>query len=1131
MSTLGGSKVRTSARWRWVLLVTMLATTPHFACGQNDASRQAQQLTAQGNELLRKGNVVRAEVLFKRALAIEERALGPEHVDVAGSLNNLAVLYQNQHRDTDAEALYKRALAILEKVHGPDDPDIATILVSIATIYRNQGRYADAVPLNIRALAIQEKVLGPYNPDIATSLINLAELYRSLSRNADAMPLNIRALAIQEKVLGPDSPDVAETLTNLAALYLDQRRYVDSEPLFKRALAILEKVRGPDDPDIAASLNNLAMMYDEQGRHAFAEPLYKRALEIVEKALGPDNPGVAHGLNNLASAYFDQGRYFVAEPLFKRALAIQEKALGPDHPDVATSLNNLASVYDEQGRYADSEPRYQRALAILEKTLGPDHPNVAKSIINLAAKYSRQGRYADAEKLCKRAQSILEKAFGPDHPDVAASLNNLAWVYHEQGRYADAEKLCKRAQSILEKAFGPDHLEVATSLSDLAEIDRAQGRYDVAEPLYNRALAISEKALGSNHPSIATILHNLALLYRTEGRYADAEPLYKRALAIWEKVLGPDHPDVALSLGDLSWSYYRQNRYRDALQESRRAIAISTGRALQSASSASASGESEQRSVRNYYLQHVAIALALAGEDPRLSQSLEAEAFEAAQWAAGSAAGKALSQAVVRFASGKDSLAGLVRTRQDAVNQWQAADKSLLALLSKPEAEHSPQGEAELRQNLQDLDARLKSMDEAIANNFPAYAELSSPRTVKLSDAQALLAPDEAMLVYTVTDDATYLWTLRGDRSAATKIKIGAKALFDEVQALRLLLDLKQNKARRPFDVERSYALYQKILVPAAPLLEGVGHVIVVLDGALQSLPLGVLVTGPVKAIKDLADYRKVPWFARDHAVTVLPTVSSLRALRQFAKPTAAPHPFVGIGDPVLSEPPQCHQGVAVASLFRGATGDLEAIRKLCSLPEAKEELEALARAEGSPGKDLYLANQATKPKVKSLPLATYRVVAFATHGLVAGDIKNLAEPALVLTPPSAPKDDDDGLLTASDVTQLKLDADWVILSACNTAADDAPGAEGLSGLAKAFFYAGARALLVSHWTVDSTAAAELTVHTLDALRKDKDHRFGRAEALRRAEMAMLDNAALDMAHPMAWAPFSLLGEGSRAVR
>lgn len=342
------------------------------------------------------------------------------------------------------------------------------------------------------------------------------------------------------------------------------------------------------------------------------------------------------------------------------------------------------------------------------------------------------------------------------------------------------------------------------------------------------------------------------------------------------------------------------------------------------------------------------------------------------------------------------------------------------------------------------------------------------------------------------------------------------------------------------FDATAAHALYARILAPVAALLQGARHLFVVPDGALQSLPVGVLLTDlPSRPLASFADYRAAPWLAKRYATTVLPAVSSLRALRRFVRATAAPQPFLGIGDPALTDPPpdsggapRRGRGAAVrpAGLFRGGTADLAQVRELPSLPETADELAALARATGAAPTDLVLRQGATETAVRrELPLGRYRILAFATHGLLAGELTGLAEPALVLTPPageSAPAEAD-GLLTASEIaSSLKLDADWVILSACNTAASDGtPGAEGLSGLAKAFFYAGARSLLVSHWMVASQATVKLTTRMLREL--ERHPRLGRAEAQRRAMLSLLnDPEEPALAHPMFWAPFVVVGEG-----
>lgn len=203
-------------------------------------------------------------------------------------------------------------------------------------------------------------------------------------------------------------------------------------------------------------------------------------------------------------------------------------------------------------------------------------------------------------------------------------------------------------------------------------------------------------------------------------------------------------------------------------------------------------------------------------------------------------------------------------------------------------------------------------------------------------------------------------------------------------------------------------------------------------------------------------------------------------------------------------------------------------MRALCPLPDTAHELKCVANSLGATDAQVVTGVHATETAVKAAPLDRYRIIHFATHGMLAGEVKALAkigaEPALVLTPPATASDADDGLLTASEIAQLKLNADWVILSACNTAAGSANATDSLSGLARAFFYAGARALLVSHWEVYSDAAVKLTTTAFAEIKADPT--LGRAEAMRRSMVALIERGAHLEAHPTYWAPFIVVGNG-----
>jgi tetratricopeptide (TPR) repeat protein len=265
---------------------------------------------------------------------------------------------------SEAEDSLTLALAIRERELAADSLDVAECLYLLGRLYQNQGRYEEAEPLHHRSLDIREIALGPGHPDVASSLNSLATLYHDQGHYAKAEPLYRRSLPIDEKVLGPEHPRVATTVNNLATLYEAQGKDAEAEPLYRRGLAIREKVLGSKHPLVADSLNSLATLYKAQGKYAGAEPLYRRSLSIREKVLGPGHPHVADSLNNLALLYEAQGKYADADPLCRRSLAIREKVLGPEHPLLATSLKNYAILLQKIGRNSEAEQMLARARAI-----------------------------------------------------------------------------------------------------------------------------------------------------------------------------------------------------------------------------------------------------------------------------------------------------------------------------------------------------------------------------------------------------------------------------------------------------------------------------------------------------------------------------------------------------------------------------------------------------------------------------------------------------------------------------------------------------------------------------------------------------------------------------------------------
>jgi CHAT domain-containing protein len=266
---------------------------------------------------------------------------------------------------------------------------------------------------------------------------------------------------------------------------------------------------------------------------------------------------------------------------------------------------------------------------------------------------------------------------------------------------------------------------------------------------------------------------------------------------------------------------------------------------------------------------------------------------------------------------------------------------------------------------------------------------------------------------------------------------------------------------------------------------------------------------------RDPKALRRTAWLIRTTAVQAAPAI---RAMREEAAGAEAGGGFFGAGAPALDGRAPVR---GAAAYFRDGQADLASLKSLPPLPAAEGELKAMASALGRGEVQVLTGGQATERAVKRADLAHAKVVAFATHGLVGGDLTGLSEPGLVFTPPDAPSIEDDGVLTASEAANLKLDADWVVLSACNTASGERPEAPGYTGLARAFIFAGGKRVLASHWPVRDDAAARLTVDTVRAAARGESP----AQALRKAELKLIDDPRTpDGADPSVWAPFELIG-------
>ena len=976
-----------------------------------------------------------------------------------------------------------------------------------AGVMYEAGKYDEALSSYERALGIREKALGPDHSDVANAINGLAKCFFSKSDYSKAEPLYLRALDIREKTLGPEHPDVARSLGNLGLLHYHRGEYSKAEPLYLRALSIMEKEFGPEHPEVAGALNNLAILWRGRGDYDKAEPLYLRALTIMEKAFGPENPIITSHLNNLAILYYYKGEYSKAEPLSRRALSIREKTLGAEHPNVANSLNSLALLYYKRGEYSKAEPLYLRALDMWEKKLGPESVNVAASLNNLALLYRERGDYEKAEPLYLRALSIVEKLMGPDSVNVAGALNNLGLLYTDRGEYSKAEPFSQRALDIKEKALGPEHYDVALSLNNLGLLHYHRGDYLKSESLHLRALAIYEKALGPEHPDVAGSLYNLAELSHAKGDYEKAESLHLRALAIFEKALGPDHPYVADSLDSLAQHYLAKNDIARAVTLKSRANVISERNLkLNLAIGSERQMVAYLATLAKQPDRTITLHLQYAPHDP-VARSLAATLILQRK-------GRALDATSVSLNALRSRFNEEDRTLLDQLTDTRSRIASLA--IDGPREMSAEQ----YRDRIKSLEDKSEKFEAEISRRSDEFRVRSLPIT--LEAVQAAIPDDAALIEFAsyrpfnpeaAKDDEAYgrpryvAYVLRRQGEIGWKELGEAKAIDNAVARLRKALRDPKRK-----DVENLARIVdQKVFQPLRPLLGDLTRLLVSPEGELNLIPFAVLV-----------DER------RQYAVERY-SISYLASGRDLLR-LLAPRPSKD-GPLVVAAPDFGTRSPVAASRFGKQEKDAsegkvkaESARSVIKefyfppLPYAEREGEALRAL--LPDATLLTKRQATKAALSKIH--SPKLLHIATHGFFLEDQEKdpLLRSGLALAGANERKDDDNGILTALEVTGLNL---WgtklVALSACDTGVGEVKTGDGVHGLRRALVVAGAETQVMSLWAVSDKAARELMVAYYGRLNQGQ----GRGEALRLVQLEMLKS--VNRRHPYYWASFIQSGE------
>jgi CHAT domain-containing protein len=774
-----------------------------------------------------------------------------------------------------------------------------------------------------------------------------------------------------------------------------------------------------------------------------------------------------------------------------------------------------------------------------------------------------QGRLLEAEALARELVHDFRFIYSRSGPQyfIGRALLVLSRVLFKQGRYSEAEYVAKAAINIYIKAGAAcSSVFLNSARQTVAKCMMAQKRWKEAIAQFNSI----DDGMKNERDAFKTrfggdVDWSIALL-ATEQVAKSMEKL-ETGLEVTSEQLGQNHYRTAVMRGLIAATHAVIGDKKTALEGFSKAVPqlLKRFRRARAETFTRFTKDPHLILIIESYMNLLADIRATPLETKMGINAVDAS-FTLADFVHGHSVQRVVAAVSARYAVKNPELADLIRREQDAGKRLDALYGTLTNAVAQRRTVKNPEVIRSLKKQISELGKARLAFIKEIDSRFPNYAQLINPVPPSLKEAKASLKQGESLISIYIGRDQSFVWAVPYEGKVVfTTVSLGKKEIDTMVDQIRSTLEpnAKTLGDIPKFDLDTAYELFQAFFEPVREAWKNAKSLLVVPHGALSYLPFSLLPTEQVVLPADknvlFENYKQVPWLVRSHSVAVLPSVSTLIILRAVPQGDRAQLPFVGFGDPYFSEQQAKEAAkpkgeLPIASLesqinyaIRGLSIERIKTEKLVSakiahlprLPETAEEIRSMALAmNADPNRDVFTGAQANEHQVKTIDLSRYKVLAFATHGLAPGDLNGLLQPALALSSPQVAGIDGDGLLTMEEIFGLWLNADWVVLSACNTGAGKEQGAEALSGLCRAFFYAGTRALLVTNWPVETNSARALTTDLFK--RQALNQLLTRAEALRQSKLSLIDEVShidpksgkvlFSYAHPIFWAAFSFIG-------
>jgi len=928
-------------------------------------------------------------------------------------------------------------------------------------------------------------------------------LLMSIETNELSKALAAAEYATQKaaKEFGKKDTTYAHYLGEQGSVYTMQGNFKKAKPLLLKSKALLDKYSSRLSIPYSNVALSLAKYYNQVGENDAAEALFLQCKKISKVLLGEDDINYAGTLNDIAAFFYGIGKYEQAELNYLECQSIVKKTVGEFHPYNAILISNLATMYQKMERYQESEKLYRESLSIIEKIYGKDNYNYSITLGNLAALLYYMERYQESEQLHLTNLKIKEKVVGQNHPQYAIEINNLAFLYEKIGRYEAAKDLYTKSLKIYKQLFGVNHMNYQNTLTNLSTVYAKTNQPDSAYAYLMTAIACNAKQFKDALPQIFE-----ASPLQTKDIYQTAQ--FKQL---------PTDKEIAklktIEYRDLSQAIASMNTLTNILREQRQKCLANNQKEA-----------AKDRLLTAYNMSKVIMALAEQSRNEFVSKKnklhllkessrvllggiVMAEALDDDQYAreAFSFSEQNKSILLTEAINGNRAkiLGGLPDSliQKEILLQTQKDELKKQKFLAKDEAT-----KAALLKQENTLSIKIESFLEKLQKEYPKYHALKYKKiTAAASEVQELLDDESMFLEYFVSDTVIFLFAITKEEVNLHTLDINKHTLAPKIEGLRTalsnykLITTKKAIAYQKF-INNAHWCYQNLLSEALEEQE-VKNLIIVTDGNLGHLPFGVFLVEPAKQSQTL--YKELPYLINDYNIsynysaTLWKSISGKKTHQTNNKMLACAATYPKAPNELGHRPPH------LVNLRRG----------LKPIPAVREEVKSLSELfdgdflEGKEANERFFKNKANE----------YGVIHLAMHGLLHPRVPMLSSLAFTENQDSL----EDNFLQAYEISRLNLNANLVVLSACETGFGQFEQGEGIISLARSFMYAGTPSLIVSLWQVNDRSTAfimqQFYQNLSQGLPKDK--------ALRKAKLVYLENAQGIAAHPAYWSAFIQLGD------